>query len=158
MRPATLVSIGVLGCILASIAVLEQEVRFRADQLSELETGIESNHTAIRVLEAEWAHLNEISNIEQMASLRLTDLTPVTAERIVRMQDLPIATGRRVEDGLAYRTLVARTNSDRLQGAPHGMTDDLAAPRKRAMASLGRDLREAAGRLISIQAHAQDGY
>jgi hypothetical protein len=117
MRQSTLFWIGIAGLLLAVIATVAQEVRRQEEKLAGLHAQIGRDGTAIRVLEAEWSHLNDPGSLEQLAVAHL-GLAPIDGPRIVRIADLPARIAPEPGETLPFEGLVSL---DRPDGAPHGL-------------------------------------
>ncbi len=81
-------------CLLtaASAALLlfyvKQQVREMEKELGLVHRSILDHQVAIQVLKTEWSYLNQPARIAELASRHL-GLRPVSAERIIRLEDLP---------------------------------------------------------------------
>ena len=84
---------GILGLAIAAIAALflfavKQEVRQMEEDLQAAHRDILKQQEAIHVLETEWSYLNQPARVADLAKRHL-GLEPISAERIVRLEDLP---------------------------------------------------------------------
>ncbi len=87
---------GILGLVVAAVAALflftvKQEVRQMEDDLRAVHRDILDQQEAIQVLETEWSYLNQPARIADLAQRHL-GLQPISATRIVRLDDLPLRT------------------------------------------------------------------
>ena len=85
---------GILGLVVAAVAALflftvKQEVRQMEDDLRVVHRDILDQQEAIQVLETEWSYLNQPARIADLAKRHL-GLRPISAARIVRLDDLPL--------------------------------------------------------------------
>ena len=85
---------GILGLVIAAVAalflfVVKQEVRQMEDELRAAHRDILAQQEAIHVLETEWSYLNQPARIADLAKRHL-GLGPISAARIVRLDDLPL--------------------------------------------------------------------
>jgi cell division protein FtsL len=83
-----------MGLLVAAAAALflftmKQDVRQMEDDLHAAHRDILDQQEAIHVLESEWSFLNQPARIEDLA-IRHLGLQPIPAERIVRLDDLPL--------------------------------------------------------------------
>ena len=80
-----------VGAVGLSIGLYD--VKYRAQraerQADKLERQIASEKEAIKVLRAEWAHLNEPDRLQALAK-RYTDLRPVSPGQIGKFEDIPM--------------------------------------------------------------------
>ena len=80
-----------VGAIALSIGLYD--VKYRAQraekQADKLENQIAREKEAIKVLRAEWAHLNEPDRLQALAK-RYTDLRPVSPGQIGKFEDVPM--------------------------------------------------------------------
>lgn len=87
----------VVGVIALSIGLYD--VKYRAQraerQADKLERQIAREKEAIKVLRAEWAHLNEPERLQALAK-RYTGLRPVSPGQIGKFEDVPMP--RRTDD------------------------------------------------------------
>lgn len=87
---------GILGLVIAAVAalfvfVVKHEVRQMEDELRAAHRNILAQQEAIHVLETEWSYLNQPARIADLAKRHL-GLGPISAARIVRLDDLPLRT------------------------------------------------------------------
>jgi len=85
---------GLLGLVVAAAAALflftmKQDVRRMEEDLQAAHRGILDQQETIHMLETEWSFLNQPGRIEDLA-IRHLGLSPIPAERIVRLDDLPL--------------------------------------------------------------------
>ena len=85
---------GILGLVVAAVAALflfavKQEVSQMEDDLRAIHRNILAQQEAIQVLETEWSYLNQPARIADLAKRHL-GLQPISAARIVRLDDLPL--------------------------------------------------------------------
>ena len=80
--------IGAAGAA-AFLFVVAHQAQQRERELDRLSRAIRDQREAVVVLEAEWAYLNRLERLQQLGSRHL-DLAPMTPDRMVRMQDLPM--------------------------------------------------------------------
>lgn len=84
----------ILGLAIAAVAALflfavKDEVWQMEDELRAVQRDILDQQEAIQVLETEWSYLNQPARIADLAKRHL-GLQPVSAKRIVRLDDLPL--------------------------------------------------------------------
>ena len=82
----TLVAAGVAAGFLFLVAHQAQQ---RERELDGISKAIHDEREAVIVLEAEWAYLNRLERLQQLTARHL-DLAPMSTERIIRLQDLPV--------------------------------------------------------------------
>ncbi len=85
---------GILGLTVAAVAALflfalKQDVRQMEDELRAAHRDILNQQEAIQVFETEWSYLNQPARIADLAKRHL-GLEPISAARIVRLDDLPL--------------------------------------------------------------------
>jgi len=85
---------GILGLAVVAVAALflfalKQDVRQMEDELRAAHRDILSQQEAIQVFETEWSYLNQPARIADLAKRHL-GLQPISAARIVRLDDLPL--------------------------------------------------------------------
>ena len=85
---------GILGLAVVAVAALflfalKQDVRQMEDELRAAHRNILSQQEAIQVFETEWSYLNQPARIADLAKRHL-GLQPISAARIVRLDDLPL--------------------------------------------------------------------
>jgi len=85
---------GILGLVAAVAAALflftmKQDVRRMENDLQAAHRDILDQQETIHMLETEWSFLNQPGRIEDLA-IRHLGLSPIPAERIVRLDDLPL--------------------------------------------------------------------
>ena len=84
---------GLLFLLTAASAALllfhiKQQVREMEKELGIVHRSILDHQVAIQVLKTEWSYLNQPARIAELASRHL-GLQPVSAERVIRLEDLP---------------------------------------------------------------------
>lgn len=84
---------GLLFLLTAASAALllfyvKQQVREMEKELELVHRGILDHQVAIQVLKTEWSYLNQPARLAELASRHL-GLQPVSAEQIIRLEDLP---------------------------------------------------------------------
>lgn len=89
IRPLTLVSLILAAGSAGFLFVEAHQAQRRERELDRLSRAIQEQREAVIVLEAEWAYLNRLERLQQLAGRHL-DLAPVTPDRVVRVQDLPV--------------------------------------------------------------------
>ena len=89
IRPMALVSLLLAAGSAGFLFVEAHQAQRRERELDRLSKAIQEQREAVIVLEAEWAYLNRLERLQQLAGRHL-DLTPITPDRMVRIQDLPV--------------------------------------------------------------------
>tara|TARA_X000001036_G_scaffold439585_1_gene491280 strand:+ start:3776 stop:4318 length:543 start_codon:yes stop_codon:yes gene_type:complete len=82
IKPRTFVIMAMLGVSIAALLHTSQSVRRAERQVSVLKASIEREEEKIRVLNAEWVHLNRPDRLERLAS-EFLDLVPPSLSRYV---------------------------------------------------------------------------
>ncbi len=78
-----------LFCVMSvGLLVLKSEVHEMEQELTQLHNNIRDDRKAIRVLKAEWSHLNDPTRIKRLAETYLK-LSPVSAKQIAPLDALP---------------------------------------------------------------------
>lgn len=83
-----LVTVFLFSVISVGLLVLKSEVQEMESDLAKLQESIKSDRKAIRVLKAEWSHLNDPTRIKRLASTYLK-LSPVSTDQIAPLEALP---------------------------------------------------------------------
>jgi hypothetical protein len=91
MRQTTIFTLLIAAVMCVSLFFLKYEVTNLDQQLEGLNRNIVSDHDAIHVLKAEWAHLNEVERVRSL-SQRYLDLSPTSPAHIVTLDELPSVT------------------------------------------------------------------
>lgn len=78
----SLISVGLVG--------VKTRVQELEGQLTALQTDIKNDRTAIRVLKAEWSHLNDPTRLQRLSDAYL-HMSPVTTKQIASINALPFA-------------------------------------------------------------------
>lgn len=89
IRHLTLVSFVGAAAAAGLLFVTAHRAQQRERDLDGISKAIHDQREAIVVLEAEWAYLNRLERLQQL-STRYLDLAPMTPERMVRLEDIPI--------------------------------------------------------------------
>ncbi len=93
-------------------------VKYQVQRLEE-DLGIEhqsilKHQEAIHILKAEWSYLNQPARISDLAKRHL-GLTPLTAKRVVRLEELPMRrtqmSGQQTENALEAQVAGARRST-----------------------------------------------
>ncbi len=86
---------GTLFCMLIAAAgagimfMVAHQAQLREHELDRLQHAIRNARESIAVLEAEWAYLNQPQRLQQLGT-RYLNMAPLTPDRIVRLEDLPL--------------------------------------------------------------------
>jgi len=88
IRLGALAWLMVLALLGVGLFQVKYEVQARENELRQVRRQIETNEEAIRVLQAEWSYLNDLSRLNDLAR-RHTDLAPTTPSQIGNFADLP---------------------------------------------------------------------
>ena len=97
-----------LLCLLVAVAggglmfTVAHEAQQRERELTRLNREIREARESIAVLEAEWAYLNQLDRLQRLA-VRHLGLVPLTPDRVVDFEDLPVRTPRPAPDLVAAR-------------------------------------------------------
>ena len=89
IRHLTLVSLLAAGGAAGFLFLVAHQAQQRERELDGISKAIHDEREAVIVLEAEWAYLNRLERLQQLTTRHL-DLAPMTTERIIRLQDLPV--------------------------------------------------------------------
>jgi hypothetical protein len=87
MRGATLLTVILASGIGLAVFLLEYRVKDLENQLQVLDRAIVAERVSIRVLEAEWSHLNDPARLGAMAA-RLLGMEPVAPGQLTSMAEL----------------------------------------------------------------------
>jgi cell division protein FtsL len=68
---------------------IKHQVRLLESELADTHAAILRHQEAIQVLASEWSYLNQPARLADLAERHL-DYAPISAERIVRFDDLPV--------------------------------------------------------------------
>jgi cell division protein FtsL len=74
----------------AGLVAVKGRVQEMETRLATLQKGIQADRTAIRVLKAEWSHLNDPVRLKRLADAHLS-LSPVNSGQIASVSALPFA-------------------------------------------------------------------
>jgi len=74
----------------AGLVAVKSRVQDMETRLATLQSNIKDDRTAIRVLKAEWSHLNDPARLKRLAQTYL-HLSPVTSGQIASISALPYA-------------------------------------------------------------------
>ena len=88
MRAATLLTVILASGIGLAVFLLESRIKDLENQLGALDHAIVAERESIRVLEAEWSHLNDPARLGAMAA-RLLGMEPVAPGQLTSMAELP---------------------------------------------------------------------
>jgi hypothetical protein len=88
MRGATLLTVILASGIGLAVFLLEYRVKDLENQLHALDRAIVAERESIRVLDAEWSHLNDPARLGAMAA-RLLGMEPVAPDQLTSMAELP---------------------------------------------------------------------
>jgi len=95
---AWLVILALLGVGLFQV---KYEVQAREKELRLVRKQVDANQASIRVLEAEWSYLNDLSRLNDLAR-RHTELSPTTPSQVGEFRELPLRPSEpRDSEGLA---------------------------------------------------------
>jgi len=83
-----LIAVFLFSVMSIGLLVLKSEVHQMEEELTQLHASIKSDRKTIRVLKAEWSHLNDPNRIRRLANTYL-DLKPVAATQIASLAALP---------------------------------------------------------------------
>ena len=76
----------------AGLFVMKYQVQALEDRLARIDADIIADRQAVHVLKAEWSYLNRPARLDDLGR-RLLGLEPLTAQRIIRITDLPMLAG-----------------------------------------------------------------
>jgi hypothetical protein len=88
IRLGAIVWLLVLGLLGVGLFQVKYEVQAREAELRQVRRQVDANVAAIRVLEAEWSYLNDLSRLNDLAR-RHIDLSPTTPSQIRAFSELP---------------------------------------------------------------------
>ena len=76
----------------AGLFVMKYQVQALEDRLVRINGDIAADQEAVHVLKAEWSYLNRPARLDDLGR-RLLGLEPLTAQRIIRITDIPMLAG-----------------------------------------------------------------
>ena len=89
IRLSAIVWLVVLALLGVGLFQVKYEVQAREKELRQVRKQIEANEASIRVLEAEWSYLNDLSRLNDLAR-RHTELSPTTPSQVGDFRELPL--------------------------------------------------------------------
>lgn len=88
IRAVNLVSVVVIIIISAALYQVKYETGATAREVMDLRRQLAAEKEQVRVLRAEWSHLNQPARLQDLA-MRHLRLEPLAVDQIVALQDLP---------------------------------------------------------------------
>lgn len=89
IRPMTLVCLSLAAMLGFALFKVKHEVRILETELTQFHRAILADQEAIHVLNAEWSYLNRPRHLQKL-NVKFLGFTPVSAERIITIEELPM--------------------------------------------------------------------